>query len=211
MAVRMARKSRAVGPARSDKQEKILAAAAAVFASRGYFGARVSDIAERAQVADGTIYLYFRSKEEILMELFEMATLRFLRRVREELAPIGGAAERLRHLAFLHLDSLGSNRDLAIVFQVELRQSIKFMQRFSATRLAEYFDIIRAVIREGQAQGVFRRDLNEKLATKCFFGALDEMATNWVLSPRQYRLADMAPAVADLFLRGVLANEVGKS
>ncbi len=195
--------------ARAGKQEKILAAAAAVFAAKGYFGARVSEIAQRAGIADGTIYLYFRSKEDILMGLFEMAMQRFLGSVRQELAHIPGARERLRHVALQHLEALGSNRDLAIVFQVELRQSTKFMQRFSTTLLAEYFDIIRGVIRDGQGQGVFRRDMNEKIVTKCFFGALDEMATNWVLSERRYRLADMAPIVADLFLHGMLAATPG--
>lgn len=194
----------------TNKQDKILAAAASVFASKGYFGARVSDIAARARVADGTIYLYFRGKEAILEALIEMAAARFLARLRHELTHIEGAAERLRHVALRHLETLGSNRDLAIVFQVELRQSTKFMQRFSTTRLAEYFDIIRGVIRQGQQDGVLRRELNEKVVTKCFFGALDEMATNWILSTRQYRLADMAPVVADLFLRGMLADANGK-
>jgi len=99
------------------------------------------------------------------------------------------------------IDELLEDPPLADRFYISF---LKFMQRFSVTRLAEYFDIIRGVIREGQSQGVFRRELNEKLVTKCFFGALDEMATNWVLSQRQYRLVDMAPAVADLFLRGML-------
>lgn len=202
----MGKKNKVLEPSKSDKQEKILAAAASVFAAKGYFGARVSDIAERAQVADGTIYLYFRSKEDILVSLFEMATQRFLGRVRQELAHIHSAADQLRHVAVRHLEALGSDRDLAIVFQVELRQSTKFMQRFSTTRLAEYFDIIRGIIRRGQGEGVFRQNLNEKIATKCFFGALDETATNWILSSRQYRLADMAPLVADLFLEGMLAN-----
>ena len=191
---------------RAAKQERILDAAAAVFAAKGYFNARVSEIARGAGVADGTIYLYFRSKEDILMALFDIAMERFLGRVRHELASIPEPRERLRHIALRHLESLGSSRDLAIVFQVELRQSTKFMKRFSTTRLAEYFDIIRGVVRDGQALGVFRRNLNEKVVTKCFFGALDEMATNWVLSERTYALAEMAPIVSDLFLRGMAAE-----
>ena len=189
-----------------DKHEQILGAAAAVFAHKGYYGARVADIAARAKVADGTIYLYFRSKEEILVALFERAMRRFLERARGELAPLKGAEARLRHIAHLHLDALGAHRDLAIVFQVELRQSVKFMERVSTTILAEYFDLIRGVIRQGQVEGVLRHDLPEKVVTKCLFGILDEMATNWVLSRRQYRLADMAPIVADLFLQGLKAS-----
>ena len=190
----------------SDRHEQILEAAAAVFANKGYYGARVADIASRAHVADGTIYLYFRSKEDILAALFETAMRRFLDRARNELEELQGAEARLRRLADLHLDSVGTHRDLAIVFQVELRQSVKFMERVSTTTLAKYFDLIGAVIRQGQAEGVLRADLPEKVVTKCFFGMLDEMATNWVLSRRHYRLADMARIVCDLFLEGLRKN-----
>ena len=189
-----------------DKHEQILEAAAAVFAHKGYFGSRVADIAAKARVADGTIYLYFRSKEEILVALFDRAMHRFLDRARAELAGLSGADACLRRLARLHLEQLGGNRDLAIVFQVELRQSQKFMRRLSTTILAEYLDLIRAVIRQGLAEGSLRKDLPEKVVTKCFFGILDEMATNWVLSRRKYRLEDMAPVVADLFLCGLRAG-----
>ena len=91
------------------------------------------------------------------------------------------------------------------MFQVELRQSTKFMERFSTTWLREYLGIIRDVIADGQAQGRFRRDLNATFAAKVFFGALDEMATNWVLSRRRYSLVADADAVVDLFTNGVKA------
>ena len=97
--------------------------------------------------------------------------------------------DRLREIARLHLDRLGRDRALAIVFQVELRQSTKFMERFSSTQLREYLGIIRDVIADGQARGVFRPGINPTLAAKLFFGALDEMATNWILSRRRYSLA----------------------
>jgi TetR/AcrR family fatty acid metabolism transcriptional regulator len=198
------RKDSARKPVRNgDKREQILMAAAAVFAGRGYFGARVSDIAQKAGVADGTIYLYFKSKEEILVALFDMAMHRFLDRARAELAALDGAQARLRRIAELHLQQAGSHRDLAIVFQVELRQGQKFMERLSTTILAEYLALIRSVVRAGQEEGTLRRDLPEKVVTKCFFGMLDEMVTNWVLSRRQYRLEDMAPIVSDLFLSGL--------
>ncbi len=192
-----------MGKKNGEKREQILDAAAAVFAHKGFFGARVADIASRAKVADGTIYLYFRSKEEILVSLFDLAMRRFLDRARGEIEALDGAEARLRHLARLHLEQLGSDRDLAIVFQVELRQSQKFMELLSTTILADYLSLIRAVVRQGQSEKTLRRDLPEKVVAKCFFGMLDEMATNWVLSKRQYPLADMAPIVADLFLGGL--------
>ena len=112
-------------------------------------------------------------------------------------------AERLRRIAHLHLGRLGRDKHLAVVFQVELRQSVKFMERFSATFLQDYLKLIRDAIADGQAGGAFRRDISATTATKMFFGALDEMATNWMLSRRKYDPTAEADAVVDLFINGV--------
>jgi TetR/AcrR family fatty acid metabolism transcriptional regulator len=112
---------------------------------------------------------------------------------------------RLRRIARLHLERVGRDRHLAVVFQVELRQSTKFMEQFSNTQVREYLGILRDVIADGQAQGRFRREINPTLAAKVLFGALDEMATNWILSHRRYALASDADAVFDLFFHGVKA------
>jgi len=188
--------------ASNGKHEQILQAAAAVFAAKGFAGARVSDIAKRAKVADGTIYLYFKSKDEILAALFKLAMTQFLERARQELSSLESAEACLRRLAQFHLQQVGSNRDLAVVFQVELRHSQKFMELVSTTILADYLELIRGVIKQGQIDGVLRAELSATVVAKCFFGMLDEMATNWVLSHRQYRLEDHADGVADLFLNG---------
>ncbi len=111
--------------------------------------------------------------------------------------------EKLRRIALLHLERLGDDRDLAVVFQVELRGSTKFMEEFSAAGFAEYLGLIRSTFEEGQRAGVFRSELNAKVVAKILFGALDEMATNWILSKRRYKLAPMADQVLDIFLNGV--------
>ena len=187
----------------SDKYQRILEAAVVVIAESGYFRARVTDIAARAGVADGTIYLYFKNKEQILMAAMDSAFAAFLERARGELARTQEPDERLRRLARLHLETLGSNRSLAIVFQTELRQSAKFLAQFSHRRLVEYFDLIRGVVREGQRAGVFRRELSDKIVANCFFGALDEMVTSWMLSEHDYPLAGAADAVVDVILMGM--------
>ena len=112
-------------------------------------------------------------------------------------------SEKLRRIALLHLERLGADRDLAIVFQVELRGSTKFMQEFSAAGFAEYLGLLRKTFEEGQRSGAFRQDLNAKLVSKILFGALDEMATNWIISKRSYKLEPMAEVVMDVFLNGV--------
>jgi TetR/AcrR family fatty acid metabolism transcriptional regulator len=113
---------------------------------------------------------------------------------------------RLRRIAELHLEKLGADRDLAIVFQVELRGSIKFMEEFSAAGFAEYLSIIHRTIEDGQKTGVFRKDLNATVCSKILFGALDEMVTNWILSKKSYPLAPVADEVLKIFFGGVISN-----
>ena len=191
----------------SDKRDRILEAAVKVFARKGYFAARVADIAGQAGVADGTIYLYFRNKEDILVSLFDEIMAEHIEKGRAELASVEGAAARLLVIAQHHLRLLGGNRDVAVVFQVEFRQSTKFMERFTAGWLHDYLAVITEVIEEGQNDGTFRPDLSRKVATKAFFGALDEMVTSWVLSPKDYDLVSQAAPVVDLFLRGAAVSE----
>lgn len=186
-----------------EKYDRILEAAIEVFAEHGYFNARVSDIARRADVADGTIYLYFKNKEQILMAAIDFAFTTFMHAAQIELAQITGPRDRLRRLAFLHLDRLGANRGLAMVFQTELRQSAKFLSEFSHKHLIAYFDLVREIVREGQASGQFRPEVSDKIAANCFFGALDAMVTSWLLSEREYPLNAAAEAVADVILSGM--------
>jgi len=188
----------------ADKREAILRAAIKVFAGKGYFNSKVADIACAAGIADGTVYLYFKSKDEILHSIFDRAMGEFIDEGRRELAAIPEPEAKLRRIAELHLEKLGADRDLAIVFQVELRGSIKFMQEFSAAGFAEYLDIICKTISDGQETGAFRMDLNPVVCAKILYGALDEMVTNWILSKKSYPLAPMAGEVLKVFFGGVL-------
>ncbi|MGC2238837.1 MAG: TetR/AcrR family transcriptional regulator [Pyrinomonadaceae bacterium] len=201
--------SRSTVPARAvviDKREAILRAAIKVFAGKGFFNSKVADIAGEAGIADGTVYLYFKSKEDILHSVFDRAMEEFISEGKREIAEIAEADKRLRRIAELHLEKLGADRDLAIVFQVELRGSTKFMEEFSAAGFAEYLGIIHRTIEEGQADGVFRKDLNATVCSKILYGALDEMVTNWILSKKSYPLAPMADEVLKVFFGGVLGK-----
>jgi TetR/AcrR family fatty acid metabolism transcriptional regulator len=190
-------------PPGGDKREAILRAAIEVFAHNGYFNSKVADIAREAGVADGTVYLYFKSKEEILHSVFDRSMEEAITEGKQQIAATTDAREKLRRIALLHLERLGADRNLAVVFQVELRGSTKFMEEFSAAGLAEYLGLIRQAFEEGQRAGLFRSDLNAKVMAKILFGALDEMATNWILSKRRYKLGPMADQVLDIFLHGV--------
>jgi len=193
---------------RNGKHEAILRAAAQVFARSGYFNAKVSDVARRAGVADGTVYLYFKNKDDLLTSIFSWAMGEFISNAKAEMAGIADPREKLRRFASLHFSMLEQERDIAIVFQIELRQSTKFMEQFSTTYLAQYLQMLREIVEEGQRRGIFRKQLNSKIVAKFLFGALDEMATNWVLSHNNHSLTAMVEPVLDIFLNGVNETSV---
>jgi TetR/AcrR family transcriptional regulator, fatty acid metabolism regulator protein len=189
-----------------DKRDALLRAAIETFAARGFFNAQVADVARTAGVAAGTVYLYFRGKDDLLISIFDKVMKEAIAAGRQSIAELNDPLAELRTIARLHLDRMSRDRALAVVFQVELRQSTKFMERFSATHLREYLGIIRDIIASGQAAGTFRKDLNPTLASKLLFGMLDEMATNWILSKRKYSLVAEADAIVDLFVHGIGAG-----
>ena len=189
------------------KRERILDAAVLEIARHGYHGTTVSTIARRAGVADGTIYLYFKNKEDLLVSIFERAMKRFneeAQRIVDEEG--GGAEEKLRRLVALHLTLLGEDRDLAVIFQVEFRHSLHILERLSRSRMRDYLALIARVVEQGKDEGVFRGNLDALFAAKVVFGVLDEMATDWVLSRKNTRLASRSDPASDLLLGGLRAS-----
>ncbi|HEV8132127.1 MAG TPA: TetR/AcrR family transcriptional regulator [Acidobacteriota bacterium] len=195
-----ARQPRTAG---GSKYETILRAAIKVFARRGFFNSTVADIARQADVADGTVYLYFKNKDDILVSIFNHIMDEVLESIQREISPVRDPIEKLRLIVQKHLQCLGDDRDLAVVFQVELRHSTKFMEQFSATRVAQYLELIRKLIEQAQNEGRVRQDINPKIASKVLFGALDEMSTNWMLSRKKYLLRETAEPIFEIFLRGI--------
>ena len=188
----------------TSKRERILRAAVDVFAQNGYFNAKVSEIAKTAGVADGTIYLYFVGKEDLLITNFREHTRNFLQSLQTQLTSVSAPEERIRTIVRHHLETLGRDRSLAVVSQVELRHSLKFMSLFSHEEVADYLNLLRKVVEQGQAAEVFRRNLHPQLVAKALFGILDEMVTSWILSEKDYSLPEQADQIADLVLTGLL-------
>ncbi len=186
-----------------DKHQQIIDAAVRVFARNGYYNSRVSDIAKEAGIASGTIYLYFKTKDEILVTLFREKMAEFVATVRKSIAAEPDAVAKLRRLIRLHFKLLEEHAEMAEVVQVELRQGQKFFRGASANEVSGYFDLISSALEEGMAAGLFRNDLPVKTVRKVLFGAMDQMATSWVLGKRGYKLSETADAVADIFLKGL--------
>jgi TetR/AcrR family fatty acid metabolism transcriptional regulator len=189
-----------------DKPQQIIEAAVRVFARKGYFNSRVSDIAREAGIAAGTIYLYFETKEEILIRLFRDKMAAFVAALWKAIADESDAIGKIRRLIRMHFQILEQNPELAAVVQIELRQGQKLFRGPATPEIAAYFALIASVLEEGVAAGQFRPGLPVKVATKMLFGAMDQMATSWVLGKRGYRLQDTAEAVAELFLAGVTST-----
>ncbi len=187
---------------KEEKKRKIIDAAIKIFARNGYFNSRVSEIAKEAGVADGTIYIYFSSKEELLSAIFDEALQVFVDESKKDLEQIEDPIEKLREIVYLHLKYLGANRDLAMVFQIEFRHNIVFMERLSKTKLGDYFKIIEGVIIEGQQKGYFK-ELNPRFCAKVLFGIIDEMITSWLIANKNYKLEKDVDILVNTFVYGI--------
>jgi len=190
---------------REIKHERILRAATEVFANKGYFAARMTDVAKQAEVADGTLYLYFEGKEHLLLSIFDDVLDRFIGRLQEEMAQIDDPVAKLKVMIRLHFETLGRDPALAQVLQIETRHSRRFMSVFTRGKLGEYLNLLRRIIEEGQESGAFRRDINPGLATNVVFGAVDELVMSWVLTDHAGDLTRQVDPVLGILTRGMLA------
>jgi TetR/AcrR family transcriptional regulator, fatty acid metabolism regulator protein len=191
----------------SDKYHRIIHAATKVFAKKGFFHAKVSDIAKEAQVADGTIYIYFENKDDILISLFEEQMKAVLDNMVAQISKENDPVRKLHRFALTHLQLIEQSKSMAEIIQVELRQSSKFMKEYKNEKFSQYLDLIADIIREGQRKGIFKREIIPGVAKRAFFGALDEMSTFRVLSRRRgYDIKTAAEQISDIFLSGIKAS-----
>ena len=189
---------------KADKHLKILNAAIKVFGQKGFFNARISDIAKEAKVADGTIYLYFNNKYDILLTLFEEEIGKLIIRIREAIATEDDPREMLYIYALNHLQLVIDQKELAEVLQMELRQSCEPIKEYRVNQFADYVNIISEIIRQGQAARVFRQDIMPGIVKRAFFGAIDEMSRLWILNPAHpYTVEQTAREICNIFLNGI--------
>ncbi len=192
---------------REMKRRRILRAAIEVFARKGYFAARMTDVAQAAAVADGTLYLYFDGKEDLLISVFDDILRRFVERLRAEIEDLTDPRDKLATVVRLHLDAASSDRALAHVLQIETRHSRRFMNLFTRGRLGEYFELMREIIEEGQSAGTFRSDISTGLAINFVFGAVDEAVTSWLLAEEPGDLQRLHAPLVRLLCTGMVAPE----
>jgi len=190
-----------------NKHARIITAATKVFAKKGFFNARISDIAKEAKVADGTIYLYFNNKYDILISVFEEEIGKLITQAQKALAKESDPKKMLELFATNHLKAMKKNKNLAEVIQIELRQTNKIVKDYRNTTFTQYTDIVADIIRAGQKAEVFNTEIKPDLAKRAFFGALDEISRVWNISlETHYTVDETANQVLLLFLNGLLGE-----
>jgi TetR/AcrR family fatty acid metabolism transcriptional regulator len=190
----------------SEKYKRILSAAKAVFAQNGYYHSRISDVAKRAGVADGTIYLYFENKDDILISLFEDEIDAFIERLRAELSTRSTVEQKLYCLIHFQLNLLETDPDLAEVLLVELRQSNKFLKSSAIEHVNEYLKLFAAVLAEGKKAGVFREETDTALLPQAVFGAIEMVSLSRLLGYRRSDVDSAARTLTDILLNGISAS-----
>ncbi|MBF0224420.1 MAG: TetR/AcrR family transcriptional regulator [Desulfobacterales bacterium] len=190
----------------ADKYDRILDAAIKIFADYGFFSSTISKIAKEAGVADGTIYLYFKNKEDILQHVFNYKTKEVFETFREEVDKSGNAKAKLEKLISTHLSEFQKNKDMAVVFQMETRTSRHLEDHCIDEMSKMYLDILGEIIEKGQEEGTMRRDLFMGLVKRFILGAVSEVINTWVLSGGKYDLVSMAEPLIDLYLHGIGTN-----
>jgi TetR/AcrR family transcriptional regulator, fatty acid metabolism regulator protein len=188
------------------KYKLIIEAAVDVIAENGYHASQVSKIAKKAGVADGTIYLYFKNKEDILISVFKEKMGQFIDQIATAISGKENASEKLLTLIQMHFRQLAANHHLAIVTQLELRQSNLTLRQEINRILKPYLIVIDGIIKEGIEENLFRNDIHVPLMRQMIFGTLDETVTNWVMNEEKYDLVGLAPSVHELITRGIIAK-----
>ncbi len=189
-----------------EKYWAIIEAATEIFAQHGYHKARMNSIAKEANVAEGTIYLYFRNKEDLLIKVFEEGIGGYLTWVEERLADHKEPEAKLQALVEAHFSFLGQQKSIALLTQIELKQPGRHLQKQLSNILKPYFNLIDNIILEGKRKEVFYQDIDPRAARRLIFGTLDQTVTAWVMSEFRYDLQTMTPAIYTLLARAVMKH-----
>ena len=188
------------------KYHDILAAAVKVFAKDGFFKTKVSAIAKEAGVADGTIYLYFKNKDDILRQFFSYLAAHIFERFQEAVGKGDTAIEKLEHLVKRHLQECQDYKDFARVFQTESRQNRQLIEEEIKTISRTYIELLEGIIRQGQQEGCIRSGIPVGLSARLILSALDGVINNWVLGGCKYDMTTMAKPLLDLLVHGLGNN-----
>jgi len=187
---------------KSQKYHKILNSAGAVFAEHGFYKATISQIAARAGVADGTLYLYFKNKDDILYQYLSFKTDVVFKKMNAAVTNGTDAESKLRNLIRCHLEAFQRDQNMAIIFQSEVRYLRDIASQIKNISKM-YLDLLSDIIEQGQIDGSMRQDLFVGLVKRFILGAVEGVISTWVSAHGRYDLGTMADPLVDLFMTGV--------
>jgi len=187
---------------KSHKYHNILNSAGAVFAEHGFYKATISQIAARAGVADGTLYLYFKNKDDILYQYLSFKTDVVFEKMNAAVAKGTDAESKLRNLIRCHLEEFQRDKNMAIIFQSEVRY-LRDIESQVKDISKMYFDLLSDIIEQGQVEGTMRQDLFVGLVKRFILGAVEGVISTWVSADGRYDLTTMAEPLVDLYMTGV--------
>ena len=185
-----------------DKRARILRAAEHLFAAKGFHYTHTGEIAKTADIATGTLYLYFRSKDEVLLAVFEEAMLAFIAAVKEIAAADRSPEQRLRETILLHLSTLEKKPDMAHVLLIEVRQTSAEVKRRAFEIVEQYMALLRRMIDDGRQDRSFK-PIDPEIAAEMLLGALEQLALRWLRGKSSYSLAAIAGTAAEVFISGL--------
>jgi TetR/AcrR family fatty acid metabolism transcriptional regulator len=195
-------------PKKRVKRQLIIDGAIEVFSRKGFQDSTISEIAQKANVAEGTIYQYFRNKEDLFFSIPIDKTKQFYGELELHLQGIHGAINKIRKFVWYYLYHLQVNPGYARALMLEMRVNRNFAQgkAFKSTR--PLTERILKIIEEGQQEGVLRRDINMYLIRHLILGILEHLVTRWLLRGEKYDLLSQHNDVSELILQGICNSDL---
>ncbi len=191
----------------NGKYERILDGAATVFAKEGFHQATVAKIAKAAGVADGTIYIYFKNKDDILVQFFNFKTRQVFSKFREVMEQPNDAVTKLRDLIGQHFAAFQADIQMAVIYQAETRRNRPLVEKEILEMGKMYADIVTSIISQGQEEGVLSENLHQSLARRMIIGTVEDVINLWIQSGAKYELAPLADPLVELLLSGIGSGE----
>jgi TetR/AcrR family transcriptional regulator, fatty acid metabolism regulator protein len=200
---------------RSDKRKLILDAALKTFVKRGYPDTRVSEIAAEATVAEGTLYNYFSSKEEILLALFDEKWGGIIDEIKKKISRLDDPNDKLKAIFSMVVTMFKKDRHLAEIFLIDIKQSSIFLNNYTINRIVEFIDLIEEILEEGKKKGIYRKNLDTRVAKMVIFGAAQGILLSWVLNESkavksrafQFSLFRAARGLKNIFKSGLMEEK----
>lgn len=181
----------------------IIQAAIEIFSAKGFNNSNISDISRKVQIADSTIYEYFKSKEDILLSIPEDGMKEYLRSLERHLTGIKGADNKLRKLIWHIFSFYQNNKDYMAILTRDLRVNPRFYESYAYELIKKYSQIIIDIIEEGKKENLFRRDIDSKVLRSMITGGMDHLILPLFFRNRPYQLMDKMEAFYDILINAL--------